>query len=117
MTDTLNIFETSTVQYDKAIRDGNYKIANKYQDSIVKTIVSLHEGNKLLILERFLYHEVFSTRLWAAFALLPIETAKCDSVLESLASSNQLGSLDARIVLEQWKDASLVFPYESNWKW
>ena len=69
------------------------------------------------ILERFLQHENFSTRLWAAFALLPMDPVKCESVLESLASSNQLGSMDAGIVLEQWKDGSLVFPYDTDWKW
>ena len=56
-----SIFETSTIQYDKAIKEGDSKIANKFQNSIVKIIVSLHEGNEMNILERFLQHENFST--------------------------------------------------------
>lgn len=106
--EALSVFENNAILYSEATETGEYKVVNKSHDTIRKCINFIREQNKMDLLLNFLDHENSSVRLWAAYALLPIYTKKCEKTLKDIRKKDKgiIGG-DAELTLKEWKKGNL----------
>ena len=111
----VSIFEESASIHAKASIIGDYKVANKNYDKVMDAIVFLHEVGHLSDLYALLNHDDIGVRLSAAYALLLVCEDRSKAVLSALAHDNfGILSLNAEMVLEQWKEGKLVYPFQDE---
>ena len=103
----LNAFEEATIRHAEASENGDYKVANKNHD-IVRNVVSfLKQNNKVTELLKFYLHPIVAVRLAAATFLLPEFETESIRILEEIANGSGLESLDAEMVLQEWRNGNL----------
>ena len=101
-------FEEAAIKHAEATETGNYAQANKSYQVIAKSARYLKETNSLKQLSKLLYSESVGARMWAATYLLPIFERNAMQILQSIASSNNIHSLTAKMTIDEWKKRTLV---------
>ena len=114
--EALQLFEEQTTLGGLAQDKSDFKLFNKYQDKTNKCIVFLYHQQQLKALFKYLSHNNPYVRLMAAYALLPFYEEESKEVLCEISMGNcGLTSLSAEMILKQWADGKLKFPYQADW--
>jgi hypothetical protein len=99
-------------QHGEAIAEGNYKIANKSHDKLLKTLMAIRqyktEGCNALL--KLTDHEKDAVRGWAAIHSLKYDTEKSEKVLEEITKKKGIISFSAEMALKEWKKGTLEIP-------
>lgn len=113
--EAVKMIEVCAIKEYEATENGDYKTNNKYARYEAKCIKYLYEHNKLCTLHEYLKHEHSRVRLSAAYALLPIFENECVKVLNEIANGNYgFSGISAKMILMQWYDGELKFPYQTD---
>jgi hypothetical protein len=107
VSEALIIFEEAATNHAQATEQGDYKIANKNHDAIVKIASFLKEKNEIDKLTDFLSHPVDGVKGWAAIYLLPIKEQEAVQALEEIAKGKTIRSLAAEVTLREWRKGNL----------
>lgn len=59
-------------------------------------------------MSKLLYSESVGARMWAATYLLAIFERNAMQILQSIASSNNIHSLTAKMTIDEWEKGTLV---------
>lgn len=114
--EAVQMIEVCAIKEGEATKKGDYKTNNKYARYEKKCLLYLYEHNQLQALHGFLKHENHRVRLSTAYALLPLYEEECIEVLSEIAYGDYgLSSLSAEMILKQWADGKLKFPYQADW--
>jgi len=115
--DALLLFVPSAEKQALANETGDYKTGNKYYRLIIKSICYLYDNNATSSLIQLLDHPNVGVRSWAAYALLPFETNKAETVLTKIVNErSDIHHGDAYYTLLEWRKGNLKFPTSSgNW--
>jgi len=115
--DAINSFITGAEKHALANETGDYKTGNKYYRLIIKSICYLYDNNATYSLIPLLDNPNVGVRLWAAYALLPFESDKAESVLTKVMNErSDIHHVDAKYTLIEWRKGTLKFPTSSG-KW
>ena len=113
--EAVKMVEVCAIKEYEATENGGYKTNNKYARYEAKCIKYLYEHNKLCTLHEYLKHEHSRVRLSAAYALLPLFENECVKVLNEIANGNYgFSGISAKMILMQWYDGELKFPYQTD---
>lgn len=111
--EALKLFEENSIKKAQTLETGNFKVGNKCFDNQIKCLSYLHKQNKLEMLEPFLSHENPEVRVSAAYAFLSLHPQRAEKVLSEIANGNYgFHSINAEMLLKEWKEGNLVFLYE-----
>ena len=104
-------YVNAAVAHGEAIQNGNYKVANKQHDVIMKSLHKLYvAGKRGEALSALLDHRDPHVRGWAATHLININTEKAIQVLEALLDEGGLVGFEAETTLKLWKECKLKIP-------
>jgi hypothetical protein len=105
--DTSNLLESyveAAIGYDKNIREGNSKLANKSVDKIVSLFNILRDiDGGLDEVGKLLFHQNLGVRLWVSNQLLNYPKFGSIKVLESIKGTRTIHAVTARIMLGMWE--------------
>lgn len=90
---------------------GDSKASNKAFNQIIQIVKYLKDNDKLIELEAFLNHNNVGVRMFAAYALLQINSKRAVAILSAIAEQNDIHSLTASTTLDQWNKDNLKFPF------
>jgi hypothetical protein len=106
---TLEIFLEAANKQAEATEQGDYKMANKCYDKIIKSIAFLKSENAIDKLLEYLTDSSIGVRLWSASFLLPVYEEKGKGVLKDIVKTKGIHSLTAETTLSEWKKGNLKF--------
>lgn len=106
---TLEIFLEAANKQAEATEQGDYKMANKCYDKIIKSIAFLKSENAIDKLLEYLADTSIGVRLWSACFVLPIDEGKGIKVLKDIVKTKGIHSLTAETTLSEWKKGNLKF--------
>ena len=104
---TINVFIEEADKHAVATLNGDYKMANKSYNKIVRSIKLLKEKNELNKLLPFLKHKSVGVQIAVATFLLPYNTDECLKKLEDIAMRSDIQGLNAATIISEWKKGSL----------
>lgn len=105
--DALGLFEEAAIKQGEAIGEGNSKVANRNYDKIAEVAKFLRANKCIKELSVFYEHSNVSVRLFAAAYLLPVDEERSIKVLDEIVKMKVLGSLDAKMTIQEWKNGNL----------
>lgn len=105
--DALELFEKAAIKQSEAIDKGNSKVANYNYDIMVEVAKFLRANKSLKELSVFYEHPNISVRSFAAAYLLPIDEENSIRVLDEIVKMKVLGSFDAKMTIQEWKNGNL----------
>jgi hypothetical protein len=105
----LEIFLEAATKQAEATEQGDYKMANKCYNKIIKAIDFLKRENAIDKLLEYLTDTSIGVRLWSACFLLPIYKEKGIRVLKDIVKTKGIHSLTAETTLSEWKKGNLKF--------
>jgi len=103
----LKLFEESAMLHGESTLSGDYKLCNKHYECIIRCIEYLYDNKEADTLKPFLDNKNTSVRMWAAYALLPLYTNMCKSILSDLSNQKNILGLTAKITLQEWEKGNL----------
>lgn len=104
----INTVIESSKKHAFASNTGDYKTANKHFDLTKKAINYLRENDGIVQLKELLVHSEVSVRVMVASYLLKHFEHEAILVLEEIASKSiPIQSLDAKMVLQEWRKGNL----------
>ena len=110
----LKLFEESAILHGFSTLSGDYKQCNKHYECIMGCIEYLYNNKEVDTLKPFLDNKNTSVRMWAAYALLPLYTNKCKSVLAEISFQQNILGFTAETTLQEWEKGKLkIHPEES----
>ncbi|MCD6067052.1 MAG: hypothetical protein K0S33_1878 [Bacteroidetes bacterium] len=105
--EALALFERATLAHEKAIEEGNHKVANKNHDQIMEAISFLKGSGEVDLLRIFLDHSSDGVKGWAATYLLPIREEEAIHVLENISQGTGTRAFAAGMALSEWRKGNL----------
>jgi len=105
--DALLKFENSARMHTDATELGDYKKANKNYKEITDATHFLKMQDSIHLLNNFLNSPSTGVRLWAATYILTIDENKGIGVLEEIAKRQDIHSLTARTIINEWRNGNL----------
>lgn len=106
---TLEIFLEAAAKQAEATEQGDYKMANKCYDKIIKSTAILKSENAIDNLLDYLTDSSIGVRLWSASFLLPVYEEKGIKALKDIIKTKGIHSLTAETTLSEWKKGNLKF--------
>lgn len=105
----LEFFQEAATNQAVATEQGDYKIANKNYNKILKAIAFLKNKSAINTLSKLLSNPSIGVRLWAARYLLPINERESIKILTEIANTKSIHSLSAETTLKEWLKGTLEF--------
>ena len=99
----LKVYEATIVKQGETLEIGDYKTCNKCYDIHVGALAFIKEAKALHKLKPFLYHASRYLRICAAWDLLPVDEKEALQVLEQVAKTPGIFSIDAKHMIGDWK--------------
>ena len=113
--EAIRLFEENSIKQAQTLNTGNFKVGNRCFDNKIKCLSYLYKKGKLEMLEKYLLHENVGVRESAAYAYLFVCPQKGESVLSEIANGNYgIHSLNADMILREWKSGSLKFLFKEK---
>lgn len=108
----LHQFEEASIVHSEATSQCDYKRCNKAYDVIMEAVTFLKKNDAIIRLVPFLDHYSPGVQTWAASYLLFIQSQEQEAIktLEQVISTNGPSSFEAKIVLEEYRNGTLL-PY------
>jgi hypothetical protein len=103
----LSVFEEAATKHAEATEIGDYKIANKNYDLVLKAVLYLKEKNEIDKLFNFLTHSSIGVRMAASTYLLPKHEKEAIKVLSEISRSPGIHALSAETIISEWKKGNL----------
>lgn len=103
----LKLFEEYSTKRGKALYSGDSKTANRCYDNIRKIVHILRDEKQLDRLAIFYNHPNTFVKSAAATYLLPVHEKESIKVLKEISKMKVFGSLDAEIIIKEWKNGNL----------
>ena len=103
----LSLFEEAATKHAEATEKGDYKVANKKYDIIVKSVTFLKERNEVERLLDFLTHSSVGVRMAAATYLLPIHEKDAVKILLEISKGPGIHALTAETTISEWRKGNL----------
>ncbi len=101
------IFVEAALNHSEAIELGNYKIANKNYDHVIKAVLFLKSQKAISNLSKLLTHSSLGVRLAAATFLLDLYPIESEKTLKEIVNSQGIHSFRAETILSEWKNGNL----------
>lgn len=104
----IEIFIEAAIKHAESTSNGNYKVANKNYDKIIKAIAFLKQSDKLYTLNDLLEHPSVGVRIWASTYLLSLNEERALMILENIVNEERgIHSLIAQTTLNEWGKGTL----------
>ena len=97
----------SAIMHGEATLKGDFDVANKAHDSILKIYNELKKDNQLQVLKGLLKNENPSVRVWSATHLLAESEAEALETLEDVTKEDSIIGFDSKMVIKEWKAGRL----------
>lgn len=107
ITTALSLFEDAAAKQAEATSQGDYKMGNKYYDTLVESVAFLKRANAVNQLLSLLAHRSIGVRMWAAVYLLPIHEKEGVKILEQIMKIPGIHALTAETTLSEWRNGKL----------
>lgn len=98
----LEIFDKQERIRERALEEGNSRVANKCYREVHAAFVFLRTENKLHLLYQFLVSDSIGVQLGAATYLLIYDEGIAIEKLKEIASGKGISSFTAEMVLQEW---------------
>jgi hypothetical protein len=107
----LELFKGAATIHGECTENGNYKLANKNYDKIVKAVDYLKKESKRDYLYQFLGDLNIWVRGWSALYLLPLYEEDALKVLNIIAAGKGIVSSVAETTIQEWEKGNLKSLY------
>ncbi len=112
LNDYIKIYEECAIKHGEGTEEGDYKLANKSHDKLMKAFEKIIEYGDIgrdAILE-LLQHQDVCVRCWAATHTLKYNETLALKTLKEISRGKGLIYSGAKIVIEEWKKGNLNIP-------
>lgn len=107
----LTTFRMAAAAQVAATEYGDYKKGNNAFDRVIHILKYLKELGKMNELEALLSDSNVGVRMFAAYGLLPTLPKIAVPVLKEISQREDIHSLTAKTILEQWEQDTLIYPF------
>lgn len=106
--DALAFFEEAALRHSDATMSGEYKVANKAFNDIIKARTFLQNAGEEAALQTFFSHRAAGVKIWAAtFLLKTMEQEAVTALKEAALDENKVMAGDAAMTLKEWENGRL----------
>lgn len=106
--EALICFKENAIIHGECTQNGDYKRGNKSHKNIINAIKYISAEHKYEIIEPLLEDNNLSVRIWAAYALLHVNTPKAVKALKEIVKTDSgIMGFNAEMTLDEFKKGNI----------
>ncbi len=108
LTEAFDVFKKNAIEHGQCTMSGEYKRGNKCYKNIMDAIKHIAANEQYAGFKPMLKDTNPSLRIWAAFALLHVETKDAVKTLKAIVKSEEgIMAFNAKMTLEEFKKGNI----------